>query len=87
MWRPRRHILQILRTGKVRCVHMTASEAFVETLASHKVTNTFGIVGSAFMDPLHSFGTAGIRFISVQHEQNAAHMADGYARISGNHGV
>jgi len=24
---------------------------------------------------------------SVQHEQNAAHMADGYARISGKHGV
>jgi sulfoacetaldehyde acetyltransferase len=66
---------------------MTASEAFVETLASHKVTDTFGIVGSAFMDPLHSFGTAGIRFISVQHEQNAAHMADGYARVSGKHGV
>ena len=66
---------------------MTASEAFVETLASHGVTNTFGVVGSAFMDPLHSFETAGIRFIPVQHEQNAAHMADGYARVSRRHGV
>jgi len=28
------------------------------------------------MDPLHSFPTAGIKFISVQHEQGAAHMAD-----------
>lgn len=70
-----------------RNVHMTASEAFVETLSKRNVTHSFGIVGSAFMDPLHSFDTAGIRFISVQHEQNAAHMADGYARASGKHGV
>jgi sulfoacetaldehyde acetyltransferase len=33
------------------------------------------------------FPSAGIRFISVQHEQNSAHMADGYARISGKPGV
>ena len=30
---------------------------------------------------------AGIRFISVAHEQNAAHMADGYSRASNRHGV
>ena len=40
----------------------------------------FGIVGSAFMDALDIFEAAGIRFVSVQHEQNAVHMADGYAR-------
>merc|ERR1719410_1210817 len=66
---------------------MTCSEAFVETLAAQKVENVFGIVGSAFMDALDLFPSAGIRFISVQHEQNAVHMADGYARISGKHGV
>lgn len=66
---------------------MTHSEAFVETLASRGVTDVFGIVGSAFMDALDIFPPAGIRFISVQHEQNAAHMADGYARVSGRHGV
>ena len=49
--------------------------------------DVFGIVGSAFMDALDMFPAAGIRFISVQHEQNSAHMADGYSRISGNHGV
>jgi sulfoacetaldehyde acetyltransferase len=31
---------------------MYASEAFVETLAAKGVTDMFGIVGSAFMDPL-----------------------------------
>ena len=53
---------------------MSHSEAFVETLASRGVTACFGIVGSAFMDALDLFPSAGIRFISVQHEQNAAHM-------------
>jgi sulfoacetaldehyde acetyltransferase len=67
--------------------HMTASEAFVETLVSHGVTDVFGIVGSAYMDALDIFPAAGIRFISVQHEQGAAHMADGYSRVGGRHGV
>jgi len=62
---------------------MTNSEAFVETLADHGVKDVFGIVGRAFMDALDLFPAAGIRFISVQHEQNSAHMADGYARALG----
>lgn len=65
---------------------MTNSEAFVETLRSNGVKDMFGIVGSAFMDALDLFPRAGIRFISVQHEQNAAHMADGYYRASGRTG-
>src|SRR3954463_9636874 len=71
-------------TGKQK---MTASEAFVETLVANGVKNVFGIVGSAYMDALDLFPLAGIRFISVAHEQGAGHMADGYARLSGRHGV
>ena len=48
---------------------MTHSEAFVETMVAHGVDTTFGIVGSAFMDALDLFPSAGIRFVSVQHEQ------------------
>ncbi len=66
---------------------MTPSEAFVETLAAHGVKHVFGIVGSAYMDALDLFPPAGIRFISVAHEQNAGHMADGYSRGRGRHGV
>lgn len=66
---------------------MSNSEAFVETLAANKVEHAFGIVGSAFMDALDLFPRAGIRFISTQHEQGAAHMADGYARASNKAGV
>ena len=68
-------------------VRMTPSEALVETMAANGVTEVFGIVGSAYMDALDIFPAAGIRFIPVAHEQGAAHMADGYARASGRHGV
>ncbi|WP_346922140.1 sulfoacetaldehyde acetyltransferase [Glutamicibacter creatinolyticus] len=66
---------------------MTPSEAFVETLVANDVTDIFGIMGSAFMDAMDIFAPAGIRLVPVVHEQGAAHMADGYARASGRHGV
>jgi len=66
---------------------MTPSEAFVETLKANDVTTIFGIMGSAFMDAMDIFAPAGIRLVPVVHEQGAAHMADGYARVSGRHGV
>jgi len=66
---------------------MTPSEAFIETLVAQGVKDVFGIVGSAYMDALDLFPAAGIRFISVAHEQGAGHMADGYSRVSGRHGV
>ena len=68
-------------------LRMTPSEALVETLVANGVTDVFGIVGSAYMDALDLFPAAGIRFVPVAHEQGAAHMADGYARASGRHGV
>lgn len=66
---------------------MTPSEAFVETMVANGVTTTFGIMGSAFMDAMDIFAPAGIELVPVVHEQGAAHMADGYARVSGKHGV
>lgn len=66
---------------------MTPSEAFVETLVANDVTDMFGIMGSAFMDAMDIFAPAGIRLVPVVHEQGAAHMADGYARVSNRHGV
>jgi len=66
---------------------MTPSEAFVETLVANGVTDIFGIMGSAFMDAMDIFAPAGIRLVPVVHEQGAAHMADGYSRATGRHGV
>lgn len=77
----------IQRTVISSKMRMTPSEAFVETLVANGVTEVFGIVGSACMDALDLFPAAGIRYIPVVHEQGAGHMADGYSRMSGRHGV
>ena len=74
-------------TRNAQMTRMTSSEALVETLVSYEVKDVFGIVGSAYMDALDIFPAAGIRFVPTIHEQGAAHMADGYARASGKHGV
>ena len=68
-------------------VKMTPSEAIVETLLAEGVDHVSGIVGSAFMDMLDLFPTAGIKFIPVRHEQSAGHMEDAYARVTGKCGV
>jgi len=60
-------------------VTMTPSEAILEQFVAEDAEVMFGIVGSAFMDFLDIMPQAGIRYIPVRHEQNAAHMADGYA--------
>lgn len=70
-----------------RKVRMTPSEAFVETMVAHGVNTVFGIVGSAYMDALDLFPLAGIRFFPTAREQNAAHMADGYSRVTNKLGV
>jgi sulfoacetaldehyde acetyltransferase len=77
-------VKRMVVSGRMR---MTPSEAFVETLVAQGVTEVFGIVGSAYMDALDLFPAAGIRFVPTVHEQGAAHMADGYSRVSGRHGV
>lgn len=66
---------------------MTGSEALAEALRLEGVDQIYGIVGSAFMDPLDLFSAAGIRFVQVRHEQSAALMAEGYARAKGVPGV
>ena len=66
---------------------MSPSEALVEALRAEDTTIIFGLVGSAFMDALDIFPKAGIRFLPVRHEQNAAHMADAYARVLQKPGV
>jgi sulfoacetaldehyde acetyltransferase len=78
---------QANRSVPVGPTRMTPSEAFVETLVSNGVTDMFGIMGSAFMDAMDIFAPAGIRLIPVVHEQGAGHMADGFSRVSGRHGV
>jgi len=68
-------------------VKMTPSEAMTEVLLQEGIDHVTGIVGSAFMDMLDLWPTAGIKFYPVRHEQTAAHMEDAYGRITGKAGV
>ena len=68
-------------------VKMTGAEAIVEILKRQKVKHVFGIPGGATLDLYDVLYNSGLRIILARHEQGAAHMADGYARISGIPGV
>lgn len=76
-----------VQIGSKQKLKMTPSEAIVETLVKEGVKSVYGILGSAFMDMLDLLPEAGIEFISVRHEQSAAHIADAYTRVSGVAGV
>ena len=68
---------------------MTAAQALVESLRAQGVDTIFGIISSHTMeifDALYDHQDA-IRFISTRHEQAAAMMADGYARVTGRPGI
>jgi acetolactate synthase-1/2/3 large subunit len=47
----------------------------------------FGLCGHTVIGMLDALGKSRIRFVSVRHEQIAAHAADGYARATGKPGV
>ncbi|MBW1999080.1 MAG: thiamine pyrophosphate-binding protein [Deltaproteobacteria bacterium] len=66
----------------------TGAEIMVACLKAEGVKFVFGVIGSSildFMDVLYR--TPEIRYIATQHEQAAAFMADGYARVTGETGV
>ncbi len=67
---------------------LTGAEITWATLAGEGVTTVFGYPGGAILpiyDALRKFPT--VHHVLVRHEQGAAHMADGYARASGQVGV
>ena len=67
---------------------MKIGHAIVETLRQEGVQHIFGIVGGAFLDILDAmYDRTDIEFVGVRHEQGAALMADGFARVSGNPSV
>src|SRR5262245_56429324 len=63
---------------------LNAGRAVIELLKAERVTYVFGIVGSTFLDVLDAlYDDRGVEYINVRHEQGAAFMADGLARITG----
>src|SRR5205809_3725787 len=64
-----------------------ASYLLTEYLERLGVEVVFGLCGHTIIAFLDALGKSRIRFVSVRHEQIAAHAADGYARASGKVGV
>ena len=68
-------------------VTMTGAKACIETLKQEGTEVVFGLPGGAILPFYNELKDSGIRQILVRHEQAAAHMADGYARITDRPGV
>jgi thiamine pyrophosphate-dependent acetolactate synthase large subunit-like protein len=56
-------------------------------LEAYGVDTVFGIPSVHTLDLCRGFATTGARCPQVRHEQDAAYMADGFARVSGKPGV
>src|SRR5262247_3919597 len=66
----------------------TGGRAVVELLKAEGVRHMFGIVGSTFLDVLDRlYDDSSVEYINVRHEQAAAFMADGLARVTDRPGV
>ena len=68
-------------------VSMRGAEALVRSLENEGVRYVFGYPGHGNTNILDALYDSSIEFKLVRHEQAAAHIADGYARISGSVGV
>lgn len=67
---------------------MKGTKLFVEALRNEKVDTVFGYPGGALLPLFDELVDAkDINFILPRHEQAGAHMADGYARVTGRPGV
>ena len=66
---------------------MKGAEALMRSLEKEGVEFVFGLPGGANLPIYDALVDAKIRHILVRHEQSAAHMADGYARIKRRAGV
>jgi acetolactate synthase-1/2/3 large subunit len=68
-------------------VEMTGAKALIQALEKEGVDVVFGLPGGANLPIYDALVDANFRHILVRHEQSAAHMADGYARIKRKAGV
>ncbi len=72
------------KTAKI----LSGGQAVVKSLKVEGVKNVFGLIGSATMELFDSlYDAQDIRFIGVRDERTGTHMADGYARATGQPGI
>jgi acetolactate synthase-1/2/3 large subunit len=65
----------------------TGAQVLWECLERENVTHVFGYPGGAILPAYDALKHSKIHHVLVRHEQGATHMADGYARASGEVGV
>jgi acetolactate synthase I/II/III large subunit len=68
-------------------VKISGAEALVRVLENQGVDTIFGYPGGANLPIYDGLRQSRIRHVMSRHEQGAAHMADGYARVAGRPGV
>jgi len=66
---------------------MTGAKALMTAMEKEGVKQVFGIPGGANLPMYDEFARCNIRHILARHEQSAAHMADGFGRVSRKPGV
>ena len=67
--------------------NMNGGKALMKALEKEGVKQVFGLPGGANLPMYDELYKSDIRHILVRHEQSAAHMADGYGRVSRKPGV
>ena len=67
---------------------VTGGQAAASTLEAENTKYVFGLIGSATMEIFDAlYDSQNINYIGVHDERTGVHMADGYARASGNAGL
>ena len=66
---------------------LSGAKALVRALESQGVEVIFGYPGGATLPIYDELAKSSIRHVLSRHEQGAAHMADGYSRVTGKAGV
>jgi len=67
---------------------LTGGQAAIQALQNEKTSHVFGLIGSATMEMFDAlYDAEDIDFVGVHDERTGTHMADGYARASGEAGV
>jgi acetolactate synthase-1/2/3 large subunit len=66
---------------------LTGAQIVIESLIAEGVDVIFGYPGGAILPTYDALLDSKIKHVLVRHEQGAAHMAEGYARVTGKPGV
>ncbi|MDJ0935384.1 MAG: 5-guanidino-2-oxopentanoate decarboxylase [Kiloniellales bacterium] len=62
---------------------ITCAQATLNALVDHGIDTVFGIPGIHTLDLYRGLAQTPLRHVAVRHEQGAAFMADGFARVAG----